>query len=135
MSSLSIYSHLLKERSLLEVAVDDVQLLSSDSRVQGIGTKGLNCCTYVVVTGKVVVMAHISPLPGSSQQRARGTADAQDRLMRTHHDSYHSGGRAADFPTSGTSWGIFRDGGGNRPPVKAIVTQIQTSVSRGWAFQ
>ncbi len=95
MSSLSIYSHLLKEHSLLEAVVDDVQLLSSDSRVQGIGTKRLNGCTYVVVTGKVVVMAHISPLPGSSQQGARDTADVQDRLMRTHHDNYHPGGRAA----------------------------------------
>ncbi len=94
MSSLSIYSHLFEERSVLKVAADDVQLLSSDSRLQGIGTKCFNGCTCVVVTGKVVVMAHTSPLPGSPQQDARGTAYVQDRFMRTHHDNYNTGGRA-----------------------------------------
>jgi len=56
MSSLSIYSHLFEERSVLKAAADDVQLLSSDSRLQGIGTKCFNghgelpCTDYTALT-------------------------------------------------------------------------------------
>ena len=135
MSGHSIYSYLRNGRRFLEVGQDDVQLLLPDSGMQGIGTRGLNGCSCVVIIGTAVIMAHVSPLPGSSQQRARDTPDVRDQLSRAHHDRFLQrvarllGGNASHFPSSGTSWGIFSYGPGSSPPVQAIMVQVQAHLA------
>ena len=132
MSGSSLYSHLRNNRRLLEVGQDDVQLLLPGSSVQGIGTRGLDGCNCVVIIGRAVIMAHITPLPGSTQQRARDSLDVREQVRVAHHERFLQAvtrlveGNASHFPTS---WGIFSYGPGSSAPAHAIMAQVQAHLA------
>lgn len=112
MSAQSLYEHLHTVRALLEVAPDDMQILTSCCDKRAIGTRGLNDCTCVVILGSsAILLAHIILFPGASQQYAQRDLNSESY---DHHEGVLAGivraieQRSGMFPVSATkAWGIF----------------------------
>ncbi|KAK6442247.1 hypothetical protein LTR95_001522 [Oleoguttula sp. CCFEE 5521] len=106
-------------------------LLLPGSDQTAIGTKGLNGCTCVVILGTAIILAHISPLPGSYDQWAGSDKDTT-KASREHHDSALRniarlvGNNAAHFPSSTTAWGIFSQS--PEGPMRSVIAQVQTQL-------
>ncbi|EME39771.1 hypothetical protein DOTSEDRAFT_74616 [Dothistroma septosporum NZE10] len=117
-----------KQKVLLEVLTDDVQILSLASSKQAIGTKHLNGCTCVVVFGSAVILAHISPLPGRAQEWDNAQQDLLE-ASRAHHDRILGqvgqllNQYASEFPASTTTWGVF-----GHHPQRGVMRSVQQRV-------
>ncbi|KAK1091530.1 hypothetical protein LTR48_006114 [Friedmanniomyces endolithicus] len=72
----SIFAKLDDEEQILTVGMNEVAILEPDDDYVAIGTQNLNGCSGVVVMGRGIIMAHISPYPtarsdnGNSDGRA-----------------------------------------------------------------
>lgn len=129
MSQLSLFRTLDEAKQLVKVAVDDAQVLVPASGKRAIGTHGLNGCTCIVVMGHAILLAHISPLPGTFQQWQSAQEDV-DKAGRTHlANGLEQVGKLIRqqgdrFPTTSTVFGIFSLG--KRGPMTFVISQSQT---------
>lgn len=109
----SLYNHLVPRQCLKEVGVDDVAILLPNSPQIAIGTQQLNGCTCVIILGKAIVLAHISPLPGSSQSWEDHSVDNRKTAAMAHHNDFMDRVQTLvnenmdHFPPSTTLWGVF----------------------------
>ena len=106
-------------------------LLPGDQRV-GIGTKGLNGYTCVVILGDGILLAHIAPLPGRYEQWTTTQKDVHQaghkhhkRMLINVSDLVRDNARA--FPTSTTAWGVFSYGANGS--LQAVIRQVQRQLA------
>ncbi|KAK0928934.1 hypothetical protein LTR29_017230 [Friedmanniomyces endolithicus] len=105
----SIFARLDDEEQILTVGMNEVAILEPDDDYVAIGTQNLNGCSGVVVMGRGIIMAHISPYPtgrsdnGNSDGRAgmRHFAEllAEVRDLHNQHSTL--------FSDDAVGWGIF----------------------------
>jgi hypothetical protein len=121
MAAVSMFTQLQQAGHLLEVPMDGVQILLPESGKFAIGTEGLNGCTCVVIVGDAIILAHISPFPGSFSRLPTDIPQAS----RDHHNDFLNRIRTLHkayqkyFPTNTTAWGIFStDKHGSMKPVE-----------------
>lgn len=114
----TLYEHCRRIRILLSVGMDDIQIMHAPPQgiQRAIGTEGLNGCSCLIVSGAAVILGHVSPLPGSTEDW-EGTSDAQrSAASLNHHTRFlervtqlYSQHRD-EFPVSTTTWGVFGRG-------------------------
>ncbi|KAK0272327.1 hypothetical protein LTR35_012910 [Friedmanniomyces endolithicus] len=112
MSALSAFQTCLQGGILLEVAADDMNVLTSSSHGKhAIGTQALNGCTCVVILGETaILLAHIQPYDGTFEQDTR-----RDIPKESHDHHEHALAAIAQavrqhsdrFLAASTAWGIF----------------------------
>ncbi|KAK1083116.1 hypothetical protein LTR48_006517 [Friedmanniomyces endolithicus] len=59
----SMFARLDDEEQILTVGMNEVAILEPDDDYVAIGTRDLNACSGVVIMGRGIIMAHISPYP------------------------------------------------------------------------
>ncbi|KAK0837921.1 hypothetical protein LTS02_017869 [Friedmanniomyces endolithicus] len=59
----SMFARLDDEEQILTVDMNEVAILEPDDDYVAIGTRDLNACSGVVIMGRGIIMAHISPYP------------------------------------------------------------------------
>lgn len=114
----SLYNACLGQGILTQVGVDDVQILRAPSpgTQRAIGTAGLNGCSCLIVSGAAVILGHVSPIPGSTEDWQGTTRAQQDTASLEHHrrflrritQLYYQ--HQNEFPISTTAWGVFSRG-------------------------
>lgn len=149
----SLFSTLTDRNQLLKVDVDAIEIWLPNN-AQGhvaIGTDGLNSCTAIVIAGRGILMAHVSPLPSTDTspewnktqkammeaiQSSEGSVD-QDVAgvtARQHHDQFlrtiqqNMTQHQQFFPRDGTAWGIF--GKSQHGDLRQIREQISSGLAR-----
>ncbi|EME39174.1 hypothetical protein DOTSEDRAFT_38410 [Dothistroma septosporum NZE10] len=111
---LSLYDQCEAGRILISVGADDVKILrSTDAPKRAIGTRHLNGCSCVVISGNAVLLAHIQPLPGKAQDWAETTLEQRRTSSIAHHNDLLSRvtellqRHNSEFPASTTTWAIL----------------------------
>lgn len=114
MSASTPFQHLEETNQLLEVDVDDLKVWLPDLQKRGIGTRGLNGCTCIVLLGEeAILMAHVSPISAGYQKGVPVPNQIIAQTSIEHHDFWLTKvaekvkEHAEKFPASTTAWGIF----------------------------